>query len=77
MINNKKAITPITVIFFYCLGLFVWVFLLADVISYWGNYYVTIYTATGIEAWMYSNLNLIFFLVSLVALLVVMAVMSE
>ena len=74
---NKKAISPITVIFWYFTGFFVWAMFAAEKIRYWGIRTVELNNLTGIEAFAYSNMNLILFFMSLIFIVAVIYWVSE
>lgn len=56
MIQNKRGQTIVTVLFLLITGLLIWVLALAPQLSYWGAQAAS--QTTGLEAFLWSNLNL-------------------
>jgi hypothetical protein len=65
---NKKAITPITIFFFYLGFLLVWIMFAGAIIREQGQIAIVNNHLTGIEAMLFSNLNLIVFMMSIIFL---------
>lgn len=65
---NNKAQTPIGIIFSLGLFILVWALWGAETISDWGQQAVTQYSLTGLEAFLYMNLNYVIFVVLLVSM---------
>ena len=65
---NKKAITPITLFFWYIGFLIVWVMFAGAIIREQGQIAIVNNHLTGIEAMLFSNINLIVFIMSIIFL---------
>lgn len=74
---NKKALSPITIVFWYLTFLVVWFMFAGEKIRYWGLYAVEYNSLTGLEAFAYTNLNIIVLLMSFLFMLVIMAVGTD
>jgi hypothetical protein len=66
--KNKQAITPLTVICWYIVGFIAYVFVFAKMLNQVGFDAVNSGAVVGLEAFMYSNLNMFVFLFSLISL---------
>ena len=67
-IENKKGGTPIGVVFTGGLFILVWAMFGAKLISEWGQVAVTQHGLTGLEAFLYMNLNFVIFIVFIVGM---------
>jgi hypothetical protein len=65
---NKQGITPLTIIFWFGLYFFLWAVFFSKIINYWGEQAVINGSLTGIEAFMFANLNFFILLFSMVAM---------
>ena len=69
---NKKALSPITIIFWFITFIVVWFMFAGERLRYWGLYAVQTHGLSGVEAFLLSNLN---FVVLLMVSLFVLAIM--
>lgn len=67
--NNKQAVTPITLVFWLIMFSIVFFMWGAQFMAYWANYAVQTNGLTGIEAFLLSNLLLWFLLILIIAIL--------
>ena len=56
---DKKGIGKINIIFFSLVFLILWALFFGEQVSYWGHLVVVNGSLTGIEAFLYDNINLI------------------
>lgn len=68
---NKKGLTNISIIFFVIVFIILWALFFADLLSTYGAQIVNENNLTGIEALLYSNLNLIVAVILLIFILAV------
>lgn len=62
-IRNKKGfMSPLLVIFIDIAAVILWAMFAAEQFNYWGTYVIQINNLTGVEAFLWSNLNLWLFL---------------
>lgn len=54
---NKKGFTPLTIIFIDIFFIIMWVYFLADMFTTYGQAAITNGGLTGIEAFIWSNIN--------------------
>jgi len=74
---NKKALSPITAVFWFVGFLVVWIFFASEKLRYWGLQAVSLNNLTGIEAFLYSNVNLIVMFMVFIFMIVIMYVGGE
>lgn len=74
---NKKGMSPVTIVGWYIVFMIVWIFWGAEQLSYYGTKIVTENALIGIEAFLYSNLNFIVLIVSVIFLLAGVMVFSR
>lgn len=54
---NKKALTPLSVLFVDIVLIMLWALVLAEQLNYWGQQAINSNSLTGIEAFLWANLN--------------------
>lgn len=64
--HGKKGATIVTVLFILAPFLIIWALVLAPQLNYWGQVHVTQNHAVGLEAFLYTNINL-FIMIAVVA----------
>lgn len=69
--NKRGQMGVFTLLFFDITFFVLWALVLADLLSYWGQQAITQHSLTGLEAFLYGNLN---FLVLIGVILVNVAV---
>lgn len=60
--NNKGGFFVITWIFTVIIFIMIWAFWLGETLSFWATRYIEQNSATGIEAFLISNINLWIFI---------------
>lgn len=66
---NKKGLTNISIIFFVLVFIILWALVFANLLSDYGNQIVNENNLTGVEALLYSNINLIVAIILLIFIL--------
>jgi hypothetical protein len=69
--KDKKGLTKISIIFFSLVFIIIWALFIGQQVAYWGHLTVINGGLTGIEAFLYDNINLliaIIFFIFIVAL---------
>jgi hypothetical protein len=77
MKKKSQIVTPITIFFYYIGFLIVWVLFASKIIREQGQLAIVNNGLTGIEAMMFSNLNLVVFIISIIFLLAGMYVTNN
>lgn len=67
MHRSKKAITPLTIIMWYAIAAVFYIFICAPIMNHVAQDAIVSGQATGIEAFMFANLNIFIFVFSLIA----------
>jgi len=78
LIMNKKAfVSPIALIVSYLFFLMVWFLVIAEQLNTWGQIAIELNNLVGLEAFLFANLNLWVFIISLMALIAGVYVSGE
>jgi len=67
--TNKKAQTPITIMFWFLIAIIIWAVFAAPILTTWGHGVTLAGGYTGIEALFYDNLNFVIGIVLIMGLL--------
>ncbi len=71
LIKQRKAQGIISIIFFTLVFIIIWGMFIAEQLTYWGQRAVIDNGLTGVEAFFYSNINLLIAIVLLIFILAV------
>lgn len=66
---NKKAVTPITLVFWVIMFAIVFFMFGAQFLGYWSLYAVSVNGLTGVEAFLLSNMLLWFIIILIIGIL--------
>jgi len=69
MMKNKRAFTPITLVFWLIIFVIVFFMFAGQVLIYWSNVAVTSNNLTGVEAFILVNMPLWFILILIISIL--------
>ena len=75
--NKKGFVSPISVIVSYIVMTIVWFLVLANVVNTWAQKSIATGNLTGIESFFMANINLFFFIISILAMLAGVYITSE
>jgi hypothetical protein len=63
MKNNRKGISNISIIFYSLVFIILWALFIGEQVAYWGHACVIAGGMTGIEAFLYDNINLLLLII--------------